>query len=85
MRAVARGRVTSGDGRQCSVWMVYTLTLKFGNPLEGILPQGCSVTRNSDLAGTFDARNAAVERRNKLVQMTELACPINFSSVLLGH
>jgi hypothetical protein len=68
-----------------SGWIVSTLTLKFGNALQGLLPQGCSVTRNSDLAGPFDARNTTVKRRNKLVQMTELECPINFSGVLLGH
>jgi hypothetical protein len=74
-----------GPAGHGSVWMVSTLTLKFSNPLEGLLPQGCSVTRNGDLAGTFDVRNAAVKRRNKLVQMTERVCPINFSGVLLGH
>lgn len=68
-----------------SGWIVSTFTFKHGNPLEGLLPQGSGVTRNGDLAGTFDARNAAVKRRNKLVQMTERVCPINFSGVLLGH
>jgi hypothetical protein len=58
------------------------LALEYGDPLQSLLPQRCGVTRNGELAGSFDVWHSAVKRQDKFMQMTQLVRHINVSGLL---